>query len=159
METGPVGIRGFLSNPMNVRKINRAIRRALSHKRKGGIVLTRILVVDGDLQSRETIVKSLSRAGYDVRGAADEKDAMAVYCEHPADLMIADLHMPDGESLETVASFHRHFPELRILAISSTAGPLNSNLRVCAALGAASTLVRPFDNDELLDIVRDLAGI
>ena len=84
---------------------------------------------------------------------------MAVYCEHPADLMIADLHMPDGESLETVASFHRHFPELRILAISSTAGPLNSNLRVCAALGAASTLVRPFDNDELLDIVRDLAGI
>ena len=159
METGPVGIRGFLSNPMNVRKINRAIRRALRLKREGGNILTRILVVDGDEQSRETMVRTLARAGYDVRGAVDERDAMGVYCEQPADLVIADLNMPGGHGLETVAAFHRHFPELRIVAISSTPGPMGSNVRVCAALGAARTLVRPFDNEELLEIVRDVAGV
>ncbi len=159
MENTSLGIRGFLSNPMNVRKINRAIRRALRHKRSGGIVLTRILVVDGDANSREAMVTTLGRAGYEVRGVADEKDAMSAYCEQPADLVIADLNLPNGQGLETVAAFHRHFPELRIVAISSTPGPLGSNVRVCAALGAAHTLVRPFDNDELLEIVRDVAGV
>jgi two-component system chemotaxis response regulator CheY len=159
METEELGIRGFLSNPVNVRRINRAIGRALRHKRRGGLILTRILVVDSDVLTRGAVVRSLSRAGYDVRGAADESEAMNAYCEQPADLVIADLNMPAGEGLETVASFRRHFPDLRILAISPTPGPLDSNVAVCTTLGATRTMVRPFDNEELLDAVRDLSGI
>ena len=159
METEPLGIRGFLANPVNVRKINRAIRRALRHKRRGGLILTRILVVDSDFLARDAVVKSLSRAGYDVRGVADENDAMNAYCEQPADLVIADLNRPAGQGLETVASFRRLFPELRILAISPSRGPLDSNVAVCSTLGATRTMVRPFESEELLDAVRDLAGI
>jgi two-component system OmpR family response regulator len=157
METEALGIRGFLANPVNVRKINRAIRRALRHKRRGGLILTRILVVDSDARARDAVVRSLSRAGYDVRGVADESEAMAAYCEQPADLVIADLN--GGEGLETVASFHRLFPELQILAISPSRGPLDSHVAVCSTLGATRTMVRPFKNEELLDTVRDLAGI
>lgn len=157
METEALGIRGFLANPVNVRKINRAIRRALRHKRRGGLILTRILVVDSNALARDAVVRSLSRAGYDVRGVTDDSEAMAAYCEQPADLVIADLN--GGEGLETVASFRRLFPELQILAISPSRGPLDSNVAVCTTLGATRTMVRPFESEELLDAVRDLAGI
>jgi len=159
METEVLGIRGFLANPINVRKINRAISRAFRLKRRGGLILTRILVVDSDLLTRDTVVRSLTRAGYDVRGVADENEAMNAYCEQPADLIIADLNMPAGQGLETVGSFRRLFPELQILAISPSRGPLDSNVAVCSTLGATRTMVRPFDKDELLDTVQDLAGI
>ena len=120
---------------------------------------TRVLVVDGDQDGRAALVNTLSRAGYDVQAASDESEAMDVYCEQPVDVVVADLNLPDGAGLETVAAFNRRFPETRIIAISSTAGPLNSTLTVCRALGASRTIVKPFENGELLDAVKEVADV
>lgn len=152
-----MGVRDYLGDPENIREINRAIRSSVDEERKGGGGLSRILVVEDDLLKREMLVRLLEREGYHVESTTSA-EAMQVYCDAPADAVIADISSPEGEGLETIAALHEHFPEVKIIAISSTAGPVGSLVRVAKALGVARMLIRPFDSQRLLTAVKEVLG-
>ncbi len=78
-----------------------------------------VLVVDDDRNTRDSLVRGLSRAGYEVLGAEDGSKAIPVLQDREVDLMITDYKMPgiDGLRLATTAQVVR--PSVAIIMISA----------------------------------------
>jgi CheY-like chemotaxis protein len=72
----------------------------------------RILIVDDDAALREVLRVALAADGYDVDGAGDGTEALALLERQPYDLVLSDLQMPhvDGPSLYETLRTRHHFP-------------------------------------------------
>ncbi|WP_031565070.1 response regulator [Rheinheimera texasensis] len=115
----------------------------------------RILVIDDEMAYRNAIRRVLFGAGYQLDFAADGFQAGVKISTGKPDLVTLDLSMPGLDGFE-VLSFIRQQPELaavRILVISGL-GP--DELAKARALGADATLPKPFDNEQLLQLVQQL---
>jgi CheY-like chemotaxis protein len=121
--------------------------------------MTSILLVDDDEEFRSMLSESLSQAGYEVREARDGREATQLYCDHPCDLVITDLIMPEKEGLETIEEFRRNYPKAKIIAISggSRHGPFDY-LKMAKAFGARQVLAKPFTRQEILEAVTQVLG-
>ncbi|HUT22857.1 MAG TPA: response regulator [Sumerlaeia bacterium] len=119
--------------------------------------MARILVVDDDDQVRAFIAQLLLRQGYQVVEASDGAQAIRLFREEPADLIITDLIMPEKEGIETIAELRRDYPHVKIIAMSGggRVGPV-SYLQLASKLGAKRTFAKPFDPIEMLRAVREM---
>ena len=115
-----------------------------------------ILIIDDETPIRSMVRLILERAGYTVREAQDGIEGIRVFRETPADLVITDLIMPNKDGIGMIIELKKDFPELKIIAMSG--GGLNrpeGYLRGAQKLGAACTLSKPLNRNDLLRAVRD----
>ena len=119
--------------------------------------MIRILVADDDRNLRAILRTWLEDAGYEVETVADGARAIRADEERPADLLIADIFMPESDGLETVQHFRARHPGMPIIAISGWKPEQKADhLQVAQIAGADAVLRKPFTPDELLGQVRDL---
>jgi len=100
----------------------------------------------------------LERAGYEVVEAPDGAVGLALYYEHPADLVITDILMPEKEGIETISTLRKTASGVKIIAISGGGGGrLNKEdvLLSAQAFGALRTLAKPVAREELLAAVQE----
>jgi DNA-binding response OmpR family regulator len=119
--------------------------------------MSRVLVVDDDLQVLEVVGEMLRLEGFEVEVASNGCEALRQFRNHRFDLVITDLIMPDKEGLETIAELRtldRHVP---IIAMSGGGriGPTDY-LDTAFQLGADATLAKPFARSELIAAVTRL---
>jgi DNA-binding response OmpR family regulator len=115
-----------------------------------------ILIIDDEAQIRSMVRLILERAGYKVLEAQDGIEGIRVFREAPADLIITDLIMPNKDGIGMIIDLRREFPAVKIIAMSG--GGLNrpeGYLRGAQKLGAACTLSKPLNRNDLLRAVRD----
>jgi YesN/AraC family two-component response regulator len=115
-----------------------------------------ILIIDDETPIRSMVRLILERAGYAVREAQDGIEGIRVFRETPADLIITDLIMPNKDGIGMIIELKKDFPALKIIAMSG--GGLNrpdGYLRGAQKLGAACTLSKPLNRNDLLRAVRD----
>jgi CheY-like chemotaxis protein len=116
-----------------------------------------ILVIDDEAQIRTMLRRVLETEGYEVMDAADGSKGISLYREHPTDLVLTDILMPNKEGLETITALKRDFPEVRILAMSGGGKVgLNYCLDMAEAFGAARVYAKPFKIDRLLKDIGEL---
>jgi DNA-binding response OmpR family regulator len=117
---------------------------------------TRILVVDDDRDTRESLKLILEAAGYRVATARDGSEALRLQEAHPADAVITDIFMPVAEGLETIKEIRSRFPPTTIIAVSGggTAMRNPAYLETAGIAGADATLRKPVAPDELLAVLR-----
>lgn len=121
-----------------------------------------VLVVDDEPVVTAAIRMVLADAGLVVTTVPDAETALA----HPAlddcRLVICDLMLPGRSGLEALQAMRARRPRLRIVMITGHATPANEDLVLAA--GATAYLPKPFDESELLTLVRhvlaqtDVAG-
>ncbi len=114
-----------------------------------------IVVIDDEARYRRLIAQVLTGAGHDVRQAGDGTEGLMMCRQRSPELVITDLVMPGMEGIETILQLSRERPEVPVLAISG-AEPASVYLRAATALGAASSLPKPFTVDQLLTAVGGL---
>ena len=114
-----------------------------------------ILVVDDDPEIRQMLKVMLERAGHTVRTATCGRDAIAEYKADPADLVISDIVMPDGDGIEMLMGLREMAPDARIIVMSGGGARFRATDHFATArhLGAVETLAKPFERDRLLEIV------
>ena len=78
----------------------------------------RVLVVDDNPDMRSFVKIVLERAGFEADVAADGQRALDLLREHPADVLITDIFMPEPDGLELIQRFKSRFPGIKIVAIS-----------------------------------------
>ena len=99
----------------------------------------------------------LEAAGFDVRVAADGRSGLAMLRDSGADVVVTDILMPDQDGIETIEKLRREFPDVQIVAISGAVSSTGFDyLAVPREIGAARVLRKPFDIQELIDILRQL---
>ncbi len=118
--------------------------------------MARILVIDDERQIRSLLRRLLEAAGHEVAEADEGRAGLRQLREASAGLVIADIFMEGMEGIETIRAIRREFPELPVIAVSGGGRTGADFLPVARALGAARTLHKPFEVDELLAAVAEL---
>jgi YesN/AraC family two-component response regulator len=119
--------------------------------------MTRVLIIDDEAPIRSMLKLMLERDGYEVAEAPDGMEAIRIYRQNPADLIITDLIMPNQDGIGMIIALKKEFPDVKIIAMSG--GGLNKPdgyLKGAKKLGAACTLTKPIDRDEMLRAIKDV---
>jgi PAS domain S-box-containing protein len=114
----------------------------------------RVLVVEDEAGVRRTVVRTLTRLGYQVVEAASGAQALERWAEAGADLLVSDMVMPGGmNGLELAERLRRERPGLRVLLMSG----YSPDLADAEALERAAMhhLPKPFEARALARRVRE----
>jgi CheY-like chemotaxis protein len=116
-----------------------------------------VLIADDDAGLRQALKLALEAAGYRVRVAADGGEALSLQREKPAHVLITDIFMPDSDGFEAIDRFRHSFPATKIIAMSGDARRAKLEyLPVAALIGVDATLKKPFQAQQLLQMLRSL---
>ncbi|RMH03137.1 MAG: response regulator [Nitrospirae bacterium] len=119
--------------------------------------MSRILVIDDDIQIQELLREVLETAGHEVTTTGDARRGLALFREAPFSLVITDILMPSKEGLETIQELRREAPDVKIVAISAGFHWAGFDvLELAKRVGATSILQKPFDIPTLLRTVEDV---
>ena len=119
--------------------------------------MARILFIDDNEDIRLLGRETLGRAGHEVIEALNGTEGTRLYREHPFDLVITDLIMPEKEGLETIQELRQEFGDVKIIAISGGSARMPGDfLRIAKKMGATEVLDKPFQIDTLLELTERL---
>jgi two-component system, OmpR family, KDP operon response regulator KdpE len=111
----------------------------------------RILLVDDEVSIQRALTPLLRSRGYDLDVAGTGSDALRLAAEHPPDLIVLDLGLPDIEGTE-VCRRVRQSSSVPIIILSARG---NEADKVAALdLGADDYVTKPFGPEELLARIR-----
>jgi DNA-binding response OmpR family regulator len=117
----------------------------------------RVMVVDDNEDMRSMLKLCLEADGFEVEVARNGQLALDLLHRQPADVVVTDLFMPDQDGIETILELRKQFPQVRIVAMSGwTSSEGSDYLRVAREIGALETLRKPFDPQELSQLLREL---
>ncbi|HEV2386202.1 MAG TPA: sigma-54 dependent transcriptional regulator [Candidatus Acidoferrales bacterium] len=107
-----------------------------------------ILVVDDESEIRESLELLLASEGYDVGLADSVESALARLGEHPFDLLLLDVSLPDRSGIDLLKEIRGRDPSLPIILITAF-GSIDM-AREAFKNGAQDYITKPWSNDELL---------
>ena len=110
-----------------------------------------VIVVEDDSSIRVVISTALSRAGYNVKSSGTAAGMWRLVESNFADVLITDVGLPDGDALDILPKLQKMMPQLKIIVMSARTTLLTA-MRV-EKKGAFDYLPKPFDLDELLNLV------
>ena len=111
------------------------------------------LVVDDERDIRELLVLTLGRMGLRVDTAADMASARAQLAEHPYDLCLTDMRLPDGSGLDLITSIVAHYPDTPVAMITAY-GNVEAAVSALKA-GAFDFVSKPVDLSVLRRLVKN----
>lgn len=106
-----------------------------------------VLVVDDDLQFRQTLVELLSVLGFETGCAASGPDALDELGKKEYTFLLADMKMPEMDGLKLIEQVGQDFPDMSIIAMTGYAEGYKY-IDVINA-GASDFIKKPFQSDEL----------
>ncbi|MBW8076549.1 MAG: response regulator [Gallionella sp.] len=117
-----------------------------------------ILSVDDSNSIRQMVVFTLRSEGYEVIEAADGQEGLDKAKQHTVDLVLTDLNMPRMDGL-TLTRALRALPSYRTVPILMLTTESDDAMKMQGrAAGATGWLVKPFDQQKLLEVVKKVLG-
>ena len=113
--------------------------------------MTRVLVVDDDVQLLRALRINLSARGYQVVTATDGTSALAAASKHSPELVVLDLGLPDMHGV-TVVEGLRGWSTVPVIVLSARHAEVDKVDALDA--GADDYVTKPFGMDELLARMR-----
>ena len=107
-----------------------------------------VLVVEDDGLIASSLVRALTSRGYEARAVDTVASAIADVDEHPPDLVLLDLGLPDGDGSSVATHVAAHHPGLPVIALTARDSEVDVVLGLEA--GAVDYIVKPFRLAELL---------
>lgn len=116
--------------------------------------MKKILVIEDNPIVRSTVGRILQAGGYEVISASDGLQGVAAFRKEQPDLVVTDIIMPEQEGIETIRQILSDRPNAKIIAISGGGRIGNTDfLQIARKVGASEVLPKPFDPDDLLQLV------
>jgi DNA-binding response OmpR family regulator len=112
----------------------------------------RVLVVEDDESLGAGLVATLAGAAYEVRWARDSAQARAQLASGPADLVLLDLGLPDGDGLDVCRDLRATDEQVVVVVVTARADEADAVLALDA--GADDYVTKPFRTVELLARLR-----
>ena len=113
--------------------------------------MKKILVVDDDKSIRLVLSTALTRSGFLVKTSATTAGYMGLLNTDKFDVMITDVGLPDGDTLDSLPKIQSLNPKMKIIVISAKS-TLITAVRA-EKKGAFYYFPKPFDLDELIGLV------
>lgn len=114
----------------------------------------RLLLLEDDEETAETLAQGLGKEGHEVALARDVASALALVAEHRFDAAVLDLMVPGGSGYDVLEALRKSEP--RVPALLLTARSAVEDRVLGLDRGADDYLVKPFSFPELAARVRAL---
>lgn len=117
-----------------------------------------ILAIDDSRTIRTLLTVALEKAGFTVTTAVDGVDGISKFQQTAADLVITDVNMPNKDGFGVIedirnGTVNRAVPVLVLTTESGSA--LKERARKA---GATGWIVKPFDDEALVSVIKRLTG-
>lgn len=146
------GADGFLAKPFRIGTMESEIGKMLHSLRK-----RRIIVLDDNKEFLASLCQRLEEGENEVHAFTTVKATTEYLADHPADLIITDFKMPDGDGLSLINQLHTRFPNLPVVMISAYAtDDLVERIRKS---GVRKFLSKPLNFNELDDVVNSCIAV
>ena len=115
-----------------------------------------ILVVDDEEDIVSVVKVRLESAGSDVECAYDGKEGLEKIKARKPDLAILDIMMPgiNGSTLCGILKFDDKYKDIPIVILTAKGGELDKEIG--ETVGADAYIVKPFDAQELIQVIDNL---
>jgi diguanylate cyclase (GGDEF)-like protein len=110
-----------------------------------------ILVVDDEPAICSMLVEALKGPARQCAAANSACEALALLCDHPFDLIVSDVSMPEMTGLELMTQARAIRPDCQTILISGVGTPTIAKQAI--RQGAFDYIEKPFDLEELRDVV------
>lgn len=117
-----------------------------------------VLAVDDSSSVRQMVRFTLRNAGYEVGEAVDGHDGVAKAGASKFDLIVTDLNMPAMDGIQMIAVLRKlpTYTFTPILMLTTESQPEKKDAGRKA--GATGWIVKPFNSEQLVAVVRKLIG-
>jgi len=117
-----------------------------------------VLAIDDSASIRQMVAFTLKSSGYDVIEAVDGQDGLDKAKSRPVNLVLTDQNMPRMDGLTLIRNLrglaqYKAVPILMLTTESSDAMKAQGR-----AAGATGWLVKPFDPQKLVEVVKKVIG-
>ncbi len=127
-------------------------KRALEADAAGASPQGSVLVVDDDPAVRKVVQALLAQGGIEVTAATSGSEALRVLDQHPIDVMITDLNMPEMDGMTLLGRVIKQCPAVPVIILTAH-GTVPIAVEAMKR-GASDFVLKPFDREELLFVVR-----
>jgi CheY-like chemotaxis protein len=112
---------------------------------------TRVLVIDDDLDARDLLVRGLAKDGFDIHVASSGEEGIRMAIELKPDVISLDVLMPgmDGWTVLRTLKSNPETANIPVIMVS-----MLDNKDMGYALGASDYLLKPFDRERLVAVLR-----
>jgi len=117
-----------------------------------------ILAVDDSRSMRQMVSFTLKSAGYEVVEAVDGKDGLDKSRARHFHLVLTDQNMPNMDGLSLIRSLRSLSPYKRVPILMLTTESSQAMKMQGRSAGATGWLVKPFDPEKLLMVVKKCIG-
>lgn len=119
---------------------------------------TRILAIDDSRTIRTLLTHTLENAGFEVSTAVDGVEGVEKFRQDSADLVITDVNMPNKDGFGVIADIRSsdRNSTVPVLVLTTESGAAMKER--ARAAGATGWIVKPFDDDALVAVIRRLTG-
>ena len=114
-----------------------------------------ILIIEDNLEIRENTSEILELEGYEVITAMNGKLGFELAKERMPDLILCDIMMPEMNGYEVFEHLKMNEKTSAIPFIFITASAEKSEVRLGLNMGAAGYIRKPFEENELLETVKN----
>ena len=118
--------------------------------------VSQIYVVDDDLSVREAVGRLIRSAGLDVKTFATAQEILANLAKEMPSCLVLDLQLPDLDGFELQDELARKDMPVPIIFLTGH-GDIPMSVRAIKA-GAVDFLTKPFNDEYLLEAIRDVIG-
>lgn len=115
-----------------------------------------VYIVDDDPSVRRSLERLAQSAGFATRGFASGAEFLAAKHGPGPACVVLDLRLPDMHGLEVQRRLARTDPGLMVVVVTGYGDDLTR--REALAAGAVAFLPKPFDDQALLDAIRQALG-
>lgn len=118
--------------------------------------MKKVLIVDDSKFMRVVIRAILERNDFTVIGeAGDGNEAITKSkCSNP-DIVILDITMPDMNGLKALEYIHMMNPNIKVVIVSALSQ--NSMIEEAYSWGAKGFIVKPFKEEEIIDVLAKIS--
>ena len=112
-----------------------------------------ILIVDDTPVIREFLQEFFIDSGFDADIARNGREGLELALIKDYSLILSDVHMPEMSGMEMIAKLRMSRPDVPVIMMDSLP---NKQARLAAESGAQGCLAKPFDLDELRQMVEQI---
>ncbi len=117
-----------------------------------------ILAIDDSPSVRQMVALTLTAAGYTVVEASDGAEGYNKAIGTRVDAVLTDLNMPGMNGLDFIRKYRTHPSSAGVPIVFLTTESDDALKRQAKEAGATGWIVKPFKQDELVAVVRKVAG-
>lgn len=112
----------------------------------------KLLVVDDQEDFKDTLTALLEETGFTVLSADSGLSAFEIIKQHPIDLVVSDMRMPNGDGMMLLDLVRKLNPDVPLVIIIT--GYSNFSKEEIMNKGAVDLIRKPFRTDDFIAIIK-----